>query len=296
MADLPELPDRVRRKLALLWDSLVEKHGFTGEHLKWTETRRRKIVTSASRPPVDIHSRTVRYIQERTAPVGPVYAHADTVGIEETGLLAVERFGQIAGEYFSLWVAEPGRCSDVFAAWLKEIQEAVAAEVGQLWTARGDWFQRVCRATVDTTLTPLIKPWKEGPREIEIRDLEEQQLRLTILDLQQKIARSDAVSVGTPEPIAAEPIGAPSADEVPGLLLFASVDEIKVQRRALLAEYKAATKSPSNKRIYEAKGSIHKPDFYAWLNGDLSPDSAMSINLERFLRLKKPPIPRKTKG
>ncbi len=33
MADLPRLPDGVRRKIALQWDALVEKHGFTGEHL-----------------------------------------------------------------------------------------------------------------------------------------------------------------------------------------------------------------------------------------------------------------------
>jgi hypothetical protein len=74
------------------------------------------------------------------------------------------------------------------------------------------------------------------------------------------------------------------------------VDEIRAKRRSLLEEYKAATGNPSNKRIYEAKNSgIHKPDFYAWLNGDLSSESAMSINFERFLRLKKVPIPRKPK-
>lgn len=73
-----------------------------------------------------------------------------------------------------------------------------------------------------------------------------------------------------------------------------SPNEDEAERRArLLAEYKAATGNPSNKRIYEARGSIHKPDFYAWLHGDLSSDSAMAINFERFLRLRKPPVPRK---
>ena len=71
----------------------------------------------------------------------------------------------------------------------------------------------------------------------------------------------------------------------------------KERRARLLAEYKSATGNPSNKRIYEAKNSgIHKPDFYAWLKGDLSLESAMTINFERFLRLKKPPFPRKPKG
>jgi hypothetical protein len=75
------------------------------------------------------------------------------------------------------------------------------------------------------------------------------------------------------------------------------VDEIRAKRRSLLAEYKAATKNPSNKQLYEARNSgIHKPDFYAWLNGKLPSESAMSINFERFLRLRKPPIPRRPKG
>ena len=68
----------------------------------------------------------------------------------------------------------------------------------------------------------------------------------------------------------------------------------KDRRESLLREYKAATKEPSNKRIYEASNSgIHKPQFYEWINGVLPADSATAINFERFLRMKKPPIPRK---
>jgi hypothetical protein len=67
-------------------------------------------------------------------------------------------------------------------------------------------------------------------------------------------------------------------------------------RRTLLDEYKSAkgVGNPSNKRIYEARNSgIHKPQFYEWLNGQLSPDSTTTLNFERFLRDKKPPIPKK---
>jgi len=66
------------------------------------------------------------------------------------------------------------------------------------------------------------------------------------------------------------------------------------KRARQLAEYKAATGNPSNKKIYEARNSgIHKPEFYKWLRGDLPANSATCINFERFLREKKPPIPRK---
>ncbi len=71
--------------------------------------------------------------------------------------------------------------------------------------------------------------------------------------------------------------------------------ELIERRSKLLAEYKAATLNPSNKKIYEARRSgIHKPQFYQWLNGELAESSATTINFETFLREKRPPIPRRT--
>jgi hypothetical protein len=68
------------------------------------------------------------------------------------------------------------------------------------------------------------------------------------------------------------------------------------RRKKLLEEYKAAT-SASNKKIYEARNSgVHKPQFYEWINGELSAESATAQNFERFLVAKKPPIPRDAKN
>jgi hypothetical protein len=71
--------------------------------------------------------------------------------------------------------------------------------------------------------------------------------------------------------------------------------EAEIRRReGLLAAYKSAMGNPSNKRIYEAGNSgVHKPEFYNWIKGKLSSDSATCINFERFLNDKRPPIPRK---
>ena len=64
------------------------------------------------------------------------------------------------------------------------------------------------------------------------------------------------------------------------------------ERKALLDEYRQVVRVP-NKKIYEARNSnIHKPQFYAWIRGELSAASQTSINFERFLREKKPPLPR----
>ncbi len=63
------------------------------------------------------------------------------------------------------------------------------------------------------------------------------------------------------------------------------------RRAKLLLDYKAATTNPSNKRIYQARNSpIHKPQFYKWLKGSLPSTSATTINFERFLRERKPPV------
>ena len=107
MADLPQLSVRVQRKLALQWDALVGKHGFTGDHLNWPKTRRRKIVTGANRPPTNL---STGYFAPRgsddSLPHGPAYESEDRVGISESGQLGVERFAQLTGEYFFASSAE----------------------------------------------------------------------------------------------------------------------------------------------------------------------------------------------
>ena len=61
MADLPELPDRIRRLHALRWNELIEGRGFAGDHLKWRyspERRRGPMRLRLAPPPpcADIHS------------------------------------------------------------------------------------------------------------------------------------------------------------------------------------------------------------------------------------------------
>ncbi len=124
----------------------------------------------------------------------------------------MERFAQLAGEYFSLWAVEQGRRSDVFAGLLDEIRSVAADEVAQLWKERGDWFQRICRASLDTTLAPTIGQWTRRARDIEIQDLEAQQLKLDMAEAQQKIARLDAIAEEVSEMALAQPASAASSD------------------------------------------------------------------------------------
>jgi hypothetical protein len=69
------------------------------------------------------------------------------------------------------------------------------------------------------------------------------------------------------------------------------------RRRALLAEYKAVNGDVSNRQIYQAQNSgLHKPQFYQWKSGKLAASTATATNFERFLKAKKPPIPRAKKA
>ncbi len=154
--DLPELPEAIRRKLALQWEELKEERGFTGEHLNWPRTRRKQLGKGL---PALGHA------------LRPIYEPEERVGIGETINLAKERFRQLAEEYFGQWSAEKdGRC-DWFAMWLQGIRALVVAEVAEVWSQRGGWFEHFCRADLDSGLAPLVTEWASKARKAEIQRL-----------------------------------------------------------------------------------------------------------------------------
>jgi len=65
-------------------------------------------------------------------------------------------------------------------------------------------------------------------------------------------------------------------------------------RAKLLADYIAATRA-SHRRIYLGNSGIHKPQFYGWMKGDLSPKSSTTKAFEAFLKKKRLPMPREKK-
>jgi hypothetical protein len=70
-----------------------------------------------------------------------------------------------------------------------------------------------------------------------------------------------------------------------------AVTDVRGFRAALLSNYKAATGISKDAPIYSARQhSMHKPQFYQWRSGILSPASAVSLSFERFLREQRPPI------
>jgi len=70
--------------------------------------------------------------------------------------------------------------------------------------------------------------------------------------------------------------------------------DLTARRKALLADYKTALGNPSSYSIYMAGNSgINKPEFYAWVNGQLPESSKTTKKFEKFLLQRKRPISKK---
>jgi hypothetical protein len=133
MAELPTLTERIVRLHRLRWNELIEKHGFTGAHLKWQESaeRRRQAarpkISLAPPPPTLISDRRPRRPSPYRKDGQPVPYETwleqqmaawalresdpgviDSIGVFETVNLARARFPEVAIDYLSFWAATNG--------------------------------------------------------------------------------------------------------------------------------------------------------------------------------------------
>lgn len=196
--NLPDLPDLKRRQLRLLWTNLIEEHGFTGEHLRWRESSKKR--HEAARPTYEVHPSPPRVITDRLPPSRVTYrgvhgepisyeeavelrrsrwaarerdpAVVESIGIVETTSLAKQRFTQFAEVYFQEWSDKEGASCDEFGALLDEIGSAVEFEMGRLWGSQNDWYVRACSPKVKEAVAPLIAEWGKKARAMELQRIE----------------------------------------------------------------------------------------------------------------------------
>ena len=170
MVSLPKLPEPIQRKLALQWCELIEKHAFTGDHLRWHQTERERRV----------HRMKETWRREWFSPDYPELV--DHVALPQTVELAKKRFGQFEEPYFSLWAAAQDPRSSQITGWLQEILKLVEAEVSALWVGGSEWhsgwFERACRPKVRDALCTLIKSGSTSARTLEVQHLENPHLGL----------------------------------------------------------------------------------------------------------------------
>jgi hypothetical protein len=208
MTELPKLSERIVRLQSLRWNELVQRRGFTGDHLAWHISQERRHRASAPRfslappPPINVsdrHPSRVAYYGDQGEPIShdawlkkQLAAWAarendpdiiDSIGIFETVALAKERFAGIVGDYLTVW-AETNGNSDEFSGWLEAIRHLVGGEVGDLWRQgewHAAWFERACRKEVHDQLGESVGEWKSRASGLEIQHLENPHLSLPCL-------------------------------------------------------------------------------------------------------------------
>ena len=219
--ELPKLSAGIVRLHALRWNELI-KHGFTGGHLQWHQSRDRRHKAAdpgyslLPSPPIDVTDTQRRRIQYHGAQGEAISFDEwkkkqlaawaarendpdiiDSIGVFETVALAKERFEGIVGDYLAVWAETSGN-SDEFGRWLEAIRHLVGCEVGDLWR-QGEWhtawYERACRRKVHDQLAASADEWKSRSSELEIRHLENPHLSLRSL----LVAGGDLNLAGTVE-------------------------------------------------------------------------------------------------
>jgi hypothetical protein len=209
MAEQPKLPAGILRLHSLRWNELIEKDGFTGEHLKWHESpdRRRQAArprfSLAPPPATDIRDRMPskrthdgtdgqpvpyeKWLEQQMAEwvareSDPSFI--DSIGVAATVDLAKARFSQIIMDYLKFWATSTHGNSDEFRDWSIGIVQSVAGEVGDLWRKdpwHSDWFERACHKKIGEALEPLRKGWEGRASKLEIQQIENPYLSLESL-------------------------------------------------------------------------------------------------------------------
>jgi hypothetical protein len=200
LAGLPELPKHIQRLHALRWKKLIEEYGFSGDHLKWHESRDRRHRAAKPRytlaPPLSWQASVRHSHSDGTFP-GPsgeriTYKEwhenelaawvareddpevVDSIGIAETTALARAVFSVIAQDYLSYW-AENSLDSEEFAVWLEGVKGLVTEGISEVW--RKDdwhtaWFSRATRKKLEDVLAAQVKEWVSRAQALEIKHLE----------------------------------------------------------------------------------------------------------------------------
>jgi hypothetical protein len=188
MLDLPELPEPAKRKPALQWNTLLDAHGLTGEHLQWHANERER--------------------RHRVAAIcggdsGRGETAVDDIGIQPSVEAAKARFSDLSGEYRRRWLSS-GAGYEVFAAWLDILKRHTSEEVASVWKSRSKaidrWYKRACEPAVEEALADLVREGTDRARADELKRLE----RGSIEDALPKANLAGTTPPGADEPARTE--------------------------------------------------------------------------------------------
>ncbi len=154
MIERPKLPDRIRRLHVLRWNQLIERSSFTGEHLEWhTSPKRRR---AAARPTFSLippppgsgvkhygengevvsYQKWHQYQMEAWTARQNDPAIIDSIGVIETIVVGAARFSDVTCDYLPLWATTSGADSDSFCNWIEEACREIETDVERLMATR----------------------------------------------------------------------------------------------------------------------------------------------------------------
>jgi hypothetical protein len=192
MADLPELSETAKRKLAVQWDTLLHTHGLTGEHFDWHSKERGRLRKIAAE----------RHILGRDG-LGRVDERlVDQTGIAPSVAVAKSRFYDLAIAYWSHWSVNAGY--KAFADWLDLLKRQVSDVVASIWKGQSEgldrWYERACRPSLEKALSTKVKEFIGWARAAELKELE----RATANELSKPLERA-ATTEGKSQDAPAQP-------------------------------------------------------------------------------------------
>ena len=162
MADLPELSNSTKRKLALRWRALLDANELAGDHLHWQQWERDRLMRIAAQSPVQ----------------GSDWRDAratDEVGISSSVKVTEGRFNDFVAEYWKLWLSS-GDGYESFVGWLEGLKRQVSEEIASVWISESKpidgWYKRACAPAVQKILAALVKEGSARARGEELKRLE----------------------------------------------------------------------------------------------------------------------------
>lgn len=161
---VPALSDLMKRKLAIVLDTLRDKQKLTDGDLADNDRERQQLLKMPDNAsPSYLPSPSPRMV-------------AADLGLDQSLKVAEGRFREIDCEYWSRWCSS-GEPYETYAAWLEDLKRDTLAELQLLWKGRSAasdaWFEVTCKPTTEKALSALIKRRIAEARDVEVERLGE---------------------------------------------------------------------------------------------------------------------------
>jgi hypothetical protein len=167
LADLPELSTSAKRKLAIQWDTLLDRHQLNEAAVDWYASKADHARERALAKVPDGRERwwVLQWLQERER------ARKDS-GISASVAVAEGIFIALASAYRLLWESS-GAEYGAYSGHLKAITKQVLAELESIWRGRSNaadqWLETAIAPAVGQALAILVREQISQARDLELQ-------------------------------------------------------------------------------------------------------------------------------